>query len=205
MSNKKRDFEKNIDCNKSAGAEMQIDSNKSAGAEKELSRHSCPAPNYIVTAIDIIIALAIMVVIFHFSAQNATESSALSDGIAYRIIDAIRKIIPGLTMDEATFAIRKTAHFSEYTLLGVFLARTARDIVRIYCSIEYGEDYKMAWRGHWLCIVPWCLGTMYAISDELHQLVVPGRSCELRDMCIDAAGVLLGVILVRLATKCRKS
>ncbi len=205
MSNKKRDFEKNTERNKSTGAEMQIDSKMSEGAEKVLSRHLCPAPNYIVTAIDIIIAIAIMVAIFHFSAQNATESSALSDGIAYRIIDAIRKIIPGLTMDEATFAIRKTAHFSEYTLLGVFLARTARDIVRIYCSIERGEDYKMVWRGHWLYIVPWCLGTMYAISDELHQLVVPGRSCELRDMCIDAAGVLLGVALVRLATKCRRS
>lgn len=33
----------------------------------------------------------------------------------------------------------------------------------------------------------------YAASDELHQFFVPGRSCQLRDVLIDTAGVVAGV------------
>jgi len=32
----------------------------------------------------------------------------------------------------------------------------------------------------------------YAVSDELHQWFVEGRSCELRDVGIDTMGVILG-------------
>ena len=36
--------------------------------------------------------------------------------------------------------------------------------------------------------IPIILGSLYAVSDELHQLFVPGRSCELMDMLIDSSG-----------------
>jgi VanZ family protein len=42
----------------------------------------------------------------------------------------------------------------------------------------------------------WMLGTAYAVTDELHQRFVPERSCEPRDMCIDAAGVALGALIM---------
>ena len=35
-----------------------------------------------------------------------------------------------------------------------------------------------------------------AVTDELHQRFVPERSCEPRDMCIDAAGVALGALIM---------
>ena len=35
-------------------------------------------------------------------------------------------------------------------------------------------------------------------GDEVQQAFVPGRSCEFRDMCIDAAGVLLGAAFLLL-------
>ena len=47
-------------------------------------------------------------------------------------------------------------------------------------------------------LICWCAGTAYAASDELHQLFVPGRSCQFRDVCIDSAGVLAGVLVFSL-------
>jgi VanZ family protein len=35
---------------------------------------------------------------------------------------------------------------------------------------------------------------LYAISDELHQLFVPGRSASLKDVLIDTLAALIGVI-----------
>ena len=36
---------------------------------------------------------------------------------------------------------------------------------------------------------------IYACSDEIHQLFIFGRSCELRDVLIDFIGSLLGVMI----------
>ena len=48
-----------------------------------------------------------------------------------------------------------------------------------------------------LCLTAWLIAAAYAVTDEIHQLFVPGRSCEFRDICIDAVGVLAGVLLMR--------
>ena len=45
---------------------------------------------------------------------------------------------------------------------------------------------------------PWAAGTLFAVTDEIHQIYVSGRSCEFRDILIDSCGVALGVLLVRL-------
>ena len=37
---------------------------------------------------------------------------------------------------------------------------------------------------------------IYAISDEIHQLFVPGRAGQVRDVLIDSAGSFLGIIIV---------
>lgn len=42
------------------------------------------------------------------------------------------------------------------------------------------------------------IGVLYAISDELHQLFVPGRHASAADVGIDAAGILLALLVVRL-------
>ena len=40
----------------------------------------------------------------------------------------------------------------------------------------------------------WEAGTVYAVSDELHQLFVPGRACMPADVMLDSAGVLTGTL-----------
>jgi VanZ family protein len=36
---------------------------------------------------------------------------------------------------------------------------------------------------------------IYAVSDELHQLFVPGRGCQLKDVIIDTAGAVSGTAI----------
>ena len=82
--------------------------------------------------------------------------------------------------------VRKTAHFSIYTLLGFFTMNFA---------LTFNADkYK---RG----IASWGAGTLYAVTDELHQYFVPGRSCEFRDVCIDSLGVFTGIMIAILIVK----
>lgn len=35
---------------------------------------------------------------------------------------------------------------------------------------------------------------LYAISDEVHQLFVPGRGGQVRDVIIDSAGAIAGIL-----------
>lgn len=123
-----------------------------------------------------------MCVIFWFSAQVADESKAMSGGVMEFLLRllGIDSTAPenAELVDTMTFWIRKTAHFTEYTILGLLTCTAWR---------TQGIS-RPAWFG-------WGLGTLYAVSDEIHQLFVEGRSCEVRDMAIDSSGVLLGVCL----------
>jgi len=68
--------------------------------------------------------------------------------------------------------LRKLAHAAEYAVLGALLLRaTGR-------------------RG-----LAFALGGLYAISDELHQMFVPGRMGRPLDVAIDALGVACGVLV----------
>jgi VanZ family protein len=41
-------------------------------------------------------------------------------------------------------------------------------------------------------------GTLYATSDEIHQLFVAQRECHIRDVFIDSCGVAFGALIVLL-------
>ena len=142
--------------------------------------------------------LALMTVIFCLSAQPATQSDRTSGGIVSRVIELL---FPGFaelepaqqrTLEKAvTRVVRKTAHFAEYAALGGALLGhlQARSLRRPLRRKELGA---------------FALGTLYAASDELHQLFVPGRSGELRDVLLDALGVAAGVWLLWRLTGGRK-
>ena len=71
----------------------------------------------------------------------------------------------------------KLAHFVEFGVLGLLLSGAFRQT----------HVPRAAW---WA----WVVVVVYAISDEIHQAYVPGRSPLLSDIAIDAAGGLLGVL-----------
>jgi VanZ family protein len=71
--------------------------------------------------------------------------------------------------------LRKLAHTAEYAVLGALLFRAA-------------ERAGLAFM----------LGALYAVSDEIHQSLVPGRLGSPFDVAIDAAGVACGIVLWQL-------
>ncbi len=75
-------------------------------------------------------------------------------------------------------------HLGGYGLLGLFLYRA-------FNRGLWGWSFQAA-KSSMLVAV------FYAISDELHQLFVPGRHAALTDVFIDAAGALLALAAIRL-------
>ena len=68
--------------------------------------------------------------------------------------------------------LRKIAHAAEYAVLGALLLRaTGR------------------------AGLAFVLGALYAISDEVHQSLVPGRLGSPLDVALDAVGVVVGIVL----------
>jgi len=136
----------------------------------------------------IIFAILIIVncmIIFNFSSQNSEKSNETSSVIVDKVVDTIananKNIEKDAIKDNVTVVVRKLAHFSIYTLLGIWLMNEAN-------TFDISKKKKYV-----ICVL---FGCLYAISDEFHQSFVSGRSQEIRDIVIDTCGVLFGCVLV---------
>ena len=49
------------------------------------------------------------------------------------------------------------------------------------------------------------ISLFYALSDEVHQLFVPGRYCSLGDFFIDSSGIILACVLYLITIKIRSN
>ena len=128
-----------------------------------------------------------MGLIFWFSSQTSTESSASSDSVLsfflrfFRIDDMERILHTSALHRFCTYILRKSAHLFLYTVLGgLFCVNISQ-----YASTQLQR-----------VVLPLSLGVLYACTDELHQYFVPGRACQVIDVCIDTAGVLLGMLVI---------
>lgn len=141
-----------------------------------------------------ILSLALMVIIFNLSSEAAEESQKTSEGFTKKVLMLSGEFreLPSKRQDaiveSVQFSVRKTAHFSAYGALGLSL----------FSALLLTFTKKHLWL--WAFII----SVLYAISDELHQSFVPGRSMELRDVLIDSAGALAGILLVILMIKVAK-
>ena len=101
-------------------------------------------------------------------------SGAFSDWVK-NLLDVL---IPGDGMDtDSGGLLRKLAHFTEFTTLGLLLSMMLRLHQK---KIRYA--------------LPW--GVLAACVDETIQLFVPDRGPGLKDVGIDSCGVLTGMILL---------
>lgn len=84
--------------------------------------------------------------------------------------------------------MRKSAHFIAYLILGFLVSHAMKN------EASTGSFWKRRGASLLLCVA-------YAISDEVHQIFVPGRGPLLKDVLIDASGAALGIILYLGASK----
>lgn len=121
-----------------------------------------------------------MTVIFYLSHQPGVESSGLSTGITEAIIRATKKIAPSIDFNLEVFnhVVRKNAHFFAYLVLGILVANGLRSSGVV---------------GLRAVVIALGISVLYAISDEAHQLFVPGRAGQVKDVFIDSAGAVFGI------------
>ena len=74
--------------------------------------------------------------------------------------------------------LRKLAHLTEYAILGGLAYRAAG---RVWVAVAFGS--------------------LYAVTDELHQAFVEGRVASPVDWALDTVGVVAGVLLVARALR----
>jgi VanZ family protein len=101
------------------------------------------------------------------------STSAFSAEHTSRIIDPIlRLLVPGITsasVDVGHMMVRKCAHFTIYCIL--------------FWTLVRGPMNQRPYMALLLCV-------LYAMLDEGHQMLVPGRSASLFDVALDSTGAL---------------
>jgi len=95
------------------------------------------------------------------------------------------------TVQAVNHVVRKLAHFCEYLVLSVLLYRALRG----------GGRSRLA-----AACASVGIAGLYSLSDELHQVFVPGRVAALTDCLIDVSGAAAGQgLLAALGRAARRS
>jgi VanZ family protein len=118
-----------------------------------------------------------MAVIFSLSAQTAGESSEVSGQLIFM-----------MKLNISQDFIRTVAHFLEYTGLAVLIFNA------LYQTFGYQRPF-----------VALIVSSLYAVSDEIHQLFVEGRAFQISDIVFDSLGASGGItvliLLIKLVSK----
>ena len=116
-----------------------------------------------------LLTVAVMTVIFMFSADTGEESEEVSQSLFGLLIDFIGQFI-------SHDVLRKIAHFTEFAALG-------------FCMT--GAIHFTTGKRNFLTVFIPCV--LYAVSDEIHQYFVPERACRVFDMFVDSCGIATGI------------
>lgn len=117
----------------------------------------------------IILSVICMTAIFLFSSDNAEESSEKS-GFFVEVLSQL----PISVSDNLSHIVRKSAHFTIYMILGIFVSGIFNPQKPSYTLL--------------ICFV-------YACTDEIHQYFVAGRACRFTDVLIDTTGSVCGILI----------
>lgn len=137
--------------------------------------------------VKLVILVLWLIVIFLASNESGIVSSKKSDSVSLFIINIIENIKGEKFtnndvinfIDNSVFYIRKSAHFIEYLILGILVINVLAD---------YNLDKKIIIYSFIFCLI-------YAITDEIHQLFIEGRSAKVMDVFIDSSGSITGILL----------
>lgn len=124
--------------------------------------------------------------IFWLSATPAEESTDMSLSAGSIVAKILNPNFDELTeseqkafVEKIDHPVRKSAHAGEYALLGMLFMGSL-------------GAYRAGGRR---IIAAWVCTSVYAATDEIHQLFVAGRSCQISDVMLDSAGAAAGILL----------
>lgn len=141
-----------------------------------------------------LLLISVMILIFFLSSENAAKSSNTSGSLIAMFVKIFTPEWDSLSQAERLvliapyqFIVRKAAHFTIYAVLGIFSFLAFITYKNCPIKIRY------------MIIFGFCLA--YSISDEIHQLFVPGRCGDLRDVCVDFCGSIVGILFLSLISR----
>ena len=112
------------------------------------------------------IVIGWMLLIFVFSSQGHEVSSGQSQGVMHFVSHTLHVNLPEMI-------VRKGAHIFLYFVLGILV-----------CNLLSAYRWRLG--------VSVLVVMMYACTDEIHQLFVPGRTGMATDVLIDTTAGLVG-------------
>lgn len=130
------------------------------------------------------IAVTICYILFIFS--NSMKPAALSSKDSSAALLLIHSAFAQAGINASWLSehmVRKLAHFSEYTLLGILLKGCL-------CSLKLPKRQTL----YFLVMA----GFFIPFVDETIQLFVEGRSGQISDVWLDSAGIAFGILLNRM-------
>lgn len=135
--------------------------------------------------ISVIFVFIWMSTVFSFSNEQGESSSNTSKKVSRMIVNII-DIQVNYTetkkeelIEQIEPVIRKLAHYTIYAIGGIIIAN---------CVNQFCKKEKL------LIGTSIIIGVLYAATDELHQLMVAGRSGNIKDVLIDSLGVITGIM-----------
>ncbi len=141
---------------------------------------------YVQRYVFLFLALVVMLFIFWHSSKDAASSTSESKNFTKTLFGYLIGDFSELSQEEqynlvveAQHFIRKSAHFCIYAALGFFVMGTV-------------NTYTLTKKFKFLIAESVCF--IYAISDEIHQIFIPGRAGRVTDVLIDSVGGLFGII-----------
>lgn len=134
---------------------------------------------------DLVLLFVWLAVIFSWStgAGSATHTNSWVDTLLSRSFPSWYAHLTWPEHDAIHYYLRKAAHVTEYAILGVLAVRTLR----------HGP-----WKWRTILVGAWIVASLYAATDEIHQMFVAGRTPKVTDVLLDSAGAAFGIALTAL-------
>ena len=155
----------------------------------------------IIKCINVICIILWMILVFIFSNEGGVDSSGTSGNTIRQILILFKKdwdlIQLEKTIEMLQPFVRKLAHFTLYAVGGFLtynLNSKSEKIKKLEQRYSYINKYTIT-------II---FGIFYAITDEIHQIFVPGRDGRVFDVCVDTLGVIFGLGICRFLKKITK-
>ena len=141
--------------------------------------------------IKLLLLITWMFIIFCFSAQDSNESKNTSNQVLIKTVEFIKQEQLSEPekeniIEKFILPVRKSAHFFSYFILGILITLLLKDYYNITITT-------------FIYALIFCF--IYACTDEIHQLFVPGRAGQFLDVIIDTSGAFISTSIYQILHK----